>query len=225
MLFHISEKNNLEYLTPRIPQTGLAFNEDATTPRICFAPSINCCLRAICMDSLSNSLKTDFYIARNERKIVEDEDFAIIDKMAIDDIAELILKDRLSWLEEDGLTLYPLYHAYVPIDVKYNEVYLPSVDEVFDVKYTHEAWVKHPCKVKKVFSFIVTGSMRIGTFVYTNKKKDLCTGTIDDYSYTIVSDSVAKCLIDMKTKLQCEFMDRVKLEERLISLEKRLGID
>ncbi len=54
MLYHVSDKPNLEILTARIPEIGVEENEDMTIKRVCFSNSISGCLSSIgpCKDML-----------------------------------------------------------------------------------------------------------------------------------------------------------------------------
>lgn len=47
MLYHLSCNPNLTILTPKIPETAVAFNEDVSIPRVCFSPTIKGCLSAL----------------------------------------------------------------------------------------------------------------------------------------------------------------------------------
>ena len=47
MLYHLSCNPNLTILTPKIPETAVAFNEDVSISRVCFSPTIKGCLSAL----------------------------------------------------------------------------------------------------------------------------------------------------------------------------------
>lgn len=46
-IYHLSTKSDIKYLIPRIPETGVDIFEELTTPRVCFATTIDGCLSAI----------------------------------------------------------------------------------------------------------------------------------------------------------------------------------
>lgn len=56
MLYHLSRDPNLTILTPRIPETAVAFNEDVSIPRVCFSPTIKGCLSAL------QDIGTEYYV-------------------------------------------------------------------------------------------------------------------------------------------------------------------
>lgn len=45
--YHLSTNPELTELTPRVPECAVGINEDITTARICFAPTIEGCLSAL----------------------------------------------------------------------------------------------------------------------------------------------------------------------------------
>ena len=56
MLYHLSCNPNLTILTPKIPETAVAFNEDVSIPRVCFSPTIKGCLSAL------QSIGAEYYV-------------------------------------------------------------------------------------------------------------------------------------------------------------------
>lgn len=56
MLYHLSCNPNLTILTPKIPETAVAFNEDVSIPRVCFSPTIKGCLSAL------QSIDEEYYV-------------------------------------------------------------------------------------------------------------------------------------------------------------------
>lgn len=56
MLYHLSRDPNLTILTPKIPETAVAFNEDVSIPRVCFSPTIKGCLSAL------QDIGTEYYV-------------------------------------------------------------------------------------------------------------------------------------------------------------------
>lgn len=47
MLYHLSERPNINRLMPRIPSYAIAEYENLTIKRVCFSNSIECCLSAL----------------------------------------------------------------------------------------------------------------------------------------------------------------------------------
>ena len=47
MLYHLSQVNNLELLTPKVPECAIPMYEDTKTKRVCFSDSIDGCLSAL----------------------------------------------------------------------------------------------------------------------------------------------------------------------------------
>ena len=59
-LYHLSHKENLNILIPKIPETAVFEYEDTVTPRVCFSNSIDNCLA-----SLASIGKYYVYVAKN----------------------------------------------------------------------------------------------------------------------------------------------------------------
>lgn len=223
MLFHISTTDKLRFLTPMIPHTSIFEPEDREVARVCFAPSINCCLRSICLDMTPIRIDWGSYDKDNDSLVGNQVDMQKLKMMVCPDVSTMVLKNYLDFLTKDFGEHYPLYHAYVPTDIKYNEIYVPSKDEVFDVEHTREVWIKKPCTVKKVFSFIVTGSVCIGTWQYADRNGTIHDYDIRDYSYTIVPDDTAKVLKKLKDSTDKAIIRRAKLEQRIEKLEMKIS--
>ena len=47
MLYHLSKVENLELLTPKVPECAIPMYEDTKTKRVCFSDSIDGCLSAL----------------------------------------------------------------------------------------------------------------------------------------------------------------------------------
>lgn len=223
MLFHISTTDNLRFLTPMIPRTSNVKAEDQEIARVCFAPSINCCLRAIHLSTIPIRIDWESYDEDNVSLIGNQVDIQKLKMMVCPDVSTMVLKNYLDFLTKDFGEHYPLYHAYIPIDVKYNEIYVPSKDEVYDVEHTREVWIKKPCAVKKVFSFIVTGSVCIDIWQYIDRSGTIHDYGIKDYSYIVIPEHTAKILEKLKDNIDKTIVKRTKLEQRIEKLEKKFS--
>lgn len=103
MFYHLSRKNGLTVLTPRVPENIIDGYEDDRVKRVCFSTSITGALRGI---------------------------------------------------ESDGED----YYVYSP-SKEVNFWHKPSIDEVVDVKYTHEVWCLNQIQVKllgKIKTWVVS---------------------------------------------------------------------
>lgn len=114
MLFHISTDGNIKFLTPRIPISGIEMGEDTTTPRVCFAPSINCCLRAIHLDMTPISFSMNKFNSSAYGLVVTDTEIKMVKQLHSTDVNDTILKNCLSFLSKGNWAPNHLYHAYVP---------------------------------------------------------------------------------------------------------------
>lgn len=207
MLFHISDKRYLTELTPKVPRTvGNEFTEDSETPRICFSPSINGCLRGVCEEIcnsfLPNQYDSHLYVNNYE------EAHSLVELIDGSDPGVAMLQ-TLQQLMTKSTTKYPLYHAYIPIGVAYKEFYVPTQKEVYDQPYTKEVWLKRPCDTRRVFSFIVTGAFPVDSVAFPNPNNgQMVNLTIRDYMIQIVPDKlVDSYLICDETSRQ----DQIKL--------------
>ena len=221
MLFHVSESRNLNYLTPKVPRIPIGTIEDHTTPRICFAPSINCCLRGIILDCGINYISYKNH--SQESPVNNTNDMNKLELMMEHDPSVMILSNSINKILREGESLYQVYYAYVPVGVQYGEFYHPSVEEVFDVEITREVWLKKACKIKRIASFIVTGGIEIGTFNYKDKFGNDRSYPIIDYSYMPISDQLAS-IINRYDKIDKDrTIEEFKLSERLKNLEDRFN--
>lgn len=207
MLFHVSAINKLKFLTPAIPRGDV--DEESKTPRVCFAPSINCCLRSICVGFVANYLPFTDY--NSDEFIVNDYYIGMIKRMYPMDAGTVILQNQLGLLKtRDSKYMYPLMHAYIPIDVKSNELYTPSIEEVYDSESTHEVWLKRPCAVKKVFSFVVTGCLPIGRMKYVDIRGNNRSYELYDYSYLQIPNDIASMFEKWKEKYDADLIEKAR---------------
>lgn len=192
MLFHLSTTPNLTELTPRIPNTGYGPKEDNTIARVCFAPTIGKCIRAICAGLYDDQIfhKNDYH---SDEYIVNGDSQITLDMMAdTSDIMNMLQCQFVNFADnrERNTVSYPLYHVYVPLDVRYSEVYKPSPYEVYDVEYTNEVWLTRPCKVQQVCSIIVTSQ-----FIYDTVTLPTRNGTQEydliEYNWRVLDHNTA----------------------------------
>lgn len=194
MLFHLTDQDDLTELVPKIPRVNPAFEND-TTPRICFAPSINSCLRALNVDTYYSLDRNRYRQTDNpwdEFVVSNERDMATVDLIYNTSKMGLEAVNMSDYIEKNRLEPFPIYHVYVPLDVQYADFIVPYKDEVYDREYTQEVWLLNPCKVKKITSIMVVGTTDI--FKKTVYRTDRKTGhrvrgtyTLRDYEYRTIS--------------------------------------
>lgn len=205
MLYHISTKRYLTELEPKIPRT-INNTEDNTTPRICFAPSINCCLRSIAEDGCYITHPVNRYVESNH-VMTFDDSLVLSNMITGSDPGEALLSNLMDSITQ-GEIKYPIYHAYIPIDVEYSEFYTPTPEEVFDQQYTHEVWLKRPCETKCVFSFAVINVSVVQEFpLFNQRNKVTDTYQLKDYMIQIIPSDILSMYVtcdDMSRRDQIE---------------------
>lgn len=188
MLYHLSDKYGLTELTPQIPKADKHV-EESNTARICFAPSINCCLRGLQVDTHFGSGPNKYNV---DARVDNEKDCCVNEIMLCMNMHELESMHISNYIEHFTQP-FPLFHVYTPIDVNYKEFVVPTKTDVFDRDYTQEVWLLRPCKVERVATIMVVGAMDLfhKKFFFT----DRVTGArrrwgfwVRDYEYRIVPD-------------------------------------
>lgn len=211
MLYHITTKRAITMLTPHIPKT-MKNDEEDKTPRICFAPSINCCLRAISEDGANITYDANDYTKTN--LIITLNNGNILTNLINGSNSGNALLSNLIY--DDESVQYPVYHAYMPYGVTYNEFYIPTVDEVFDQQYTQEVWLTKPCHVIRAFSFAVINVSVIQEIKLFNYKIGKYVDyQVKDYVIQVLPKDILDKYISLNETIKRDQIELFKLRNQL----------
>lgn len=174
MLYHLSWDPYLTKLTPRIPAAAHAETENVTTPRISMAPTIDGCLRALCVrPNLKVNFNESMLYCRTPEEFdqyfmegVEEKQHLLNMSYKEMEAANLeyvisntrtntsgvkdIVPDKTS-LPKLLLPPFPVYYIYAPVAKDLGKkIKCITQQDVYDVLETGEVWITEPIQVTRI---------------------------------------------------------------------------
>lgn len=202
MLYHLSRDPYLTKLTPRIPPAAHATSEDVATPRISMAPTIDGCLRALCVSpAYSGRIFNQSVMRGNTNEFFDRRfNFDVEEKMKLlsmthEDMeaANLRAVMNINMISMVPNLPFPVYYVYAPIGKNImDKIHFITPVDVYDVHETGEVWITDAVQVVKIGCIYVRYSEWLGSYnrsIYnqTTHKKEKNTEHILLQTYNYIS--------------------------------------
>lgn len=160
MLYHLSTDPYLTHLTPRVSPKANSKSEDIETKRISMAPTIDGCLRALCVSPAETAMIFNQGVLRGNTSEFFDRRFnAEVEKkmkllsMTYENMEAENLNAIMHQFSDNIVPAlpFPVYYVYAPVgkDIM-DKIHFVTPEEVYDVRETGEVWITKPIQVVKI---------------------------------------------------------------------------